>query len=181
MSRSRQREPVYVVYDEATFLKAPDGDAAVVAPPPIVGRARLLRWTRVLTVALAGATGAQVTASLVDHDPVDDSRPGVRWAQATSSRAARRHDRAHRPPRSTAPMPRSTRAPHAARARHHRQARRARASANAIAVAVAWATPTRTRSLPVQRPAPASTRWQAAPTDAPGSGTRAVREFGFEG
>jgi hypothetical protein len=182
MLRSRRGKPVYLVYDEDTFLAAPNGGlaAAFTTAPRRAGRPPVhrRRWTRALIVTLAAATTAQLVASRTSHHRESPSSPSGGHARTARSpvptgERARRQVGASLTSPSVSPAGRDR-----ARTVHHRYARRARQASRP-------GPPTRLAGLadqppiPAARPVPAP-RPQPAPTHRGPTGTRAAHEFGFE-
>jgi hypothetical protein len=78
MLQSRRDKPLYLVYDEDTFLTEPNGgfNVAPEARSPSAGRPHASRrtWKGGLVVAVAAATTAQLIAARVNDDQGDDRR-----------------------------------------------------------------------------------------------------------
>jgi hypothetical protein len=184
MLRSRRDKPVYLVYDEDSFLAAPNGGLRVApeAGSPSAGRpyARRRSWKGGLVMAVAAVTAAQLIASRVN----DQGRRS--WPIAHHPRAATSHH-----PHATARVGGRRVAPSVTsasallverkrpRAERHRHALRARQAAGARY----------RRPLPgsTGRPPAAARPFLPAPGPQPEAlhrgtpGTGAEHEFGFEG
>jgi hypothetical protein len=185
MLRSRRGKPVYLVYDEDTFLGAPTGAlaAAPMAASPSTERppAHRHQWTRALIVTLVAATTAQLVASRVTHDQGSPSLPTDDHARTAGSRTGPARPRVRRP--RVEPSVASPSALLAGRdrprTRYHRHARRARQAVRSGHPAPR-AGSRRQPSTPPPRPVSSTLRSQPAATHAAPTGTRAAHEFGFE-
>ena len=185
MFTRRRGSSVYVVYDEDTFLAAPNRGcsptlAAVSAAP---ARHTLpLRWTRPLLIAAVGATGIQLWGSWAAGDHRPRSQATARHGQPAVRAIHRQARGARRRPLGSGQRATAASTPPADRASHHRPARHARRAGKA-------SRPRRT--LTARTPAVAAEssaalgRTQRRPSASarPVAATRtaASDEFGFEG
>jgi hypothetical protein len=134
MLRSRRGKPVYVVYDEDTFLAAP-GSGLAAAPAtaaPSAERPNRPRhcWTRALIVTVAAATTAQLLVPRVQHDHESPSWPtGGRAAAGRSRPGAAISAHRHRAETYTKSPSASLLRRDRARRAHHHLARRNREGA----------------------------------------------------
>jgi hypothetical protein len=176
MFRGRQGKSVYLIYDEDTFLAGTGGEMAAA-----LARARPLRWTRVLVVALAGVAGGQLLGSLSDHHRTRRLAPDRSQTASAHPRRAARDPRPTRGGPTTRPTARRPLGAHRHRRTYHRQARRERAGAIARHTPPAATASAREPSTAAKQPTPANPEPLPAGTYSKSPGAHASREFGFEG